>query len=78
MFVVVNLTITLTVSGTICYSTLPSLSLSGLLRILENSLHQEASWTAQDPLWLCRSVLSLAHGHHARLREGEAINITSD
>lgn len=54
------------------------LSLAGVLWFLETSLHQEASWAAQDSLRLCHSVLSLSHGHHARLREGEGVHLTTD
>ena len=79
-----NLTITLTATspGTICHYTLlllaVFLSLSGVLWILEGSLHQEASWTAQNSRRFCHSVLSLTHGHHACLREREAVNLTAD
>ena len=54
------------------------LSLPGVLWFLETSLHQKASWTAQDPLWLCHSILSLPHDYHARLRKRETVHFSTD
>ncbi len=49
----------------------------GALWILAVVVHQEAPWSAQDPLWFCGTVCVLPDGDHACVREGEGINLST-